>query len=37
MAKITICNNTVLWTNEVIKCVKSRFEDDSHKDILQAA
>ena len=36
-AKITICNNAVIWTDKVIGCVKSRFEDGSHKDILQAA
>ena len=36
-AKITICNNAVTWTNKAIGCVKNRFEDDSHKDILQTA
>ena len=35
--KITICNNAVIWTDKVIGYVKSRFDDDSHKDILQAA
>ena len=35
--KTTICNNAVIWTNKVIGCVKSRFEDDSHKYILQVA
>ena len=32
--KITICNNAYIWNNKVIRCVKSRFEDDSNKDIL---
>ena len=36
-AKISICNNTIIWTDKIIACVKNRFEDDSHKDILQAA
>ena len=35
--KIAISNNTVIWTDKVNGCVKSRLEDDSHKDILQAA
>ena len=34
-AKIAICNNAVIWTNKVTGCFKSRFEDDSHKDIIK--
>ena len=35
-AKITVCNNSVIWTIKVIGCVKSRFVTDSHEDIIQA-
>ena len=37
--KITICNNAVIWSDKqkVIGYVKSRFQDDLHQDILQAA
>ena len=31
-ARITICNNVVIWTNKITGCAKSRFKDDSHKD-----
>ena len=36
-AKITNGNNTVIWTDKVIRCVENRFKDDSHKDIMQVA
>ena len=36
-AKITIFNNAVIWTDKVIGCVKSYFEDDLHKDTIQSA
>ena len=35
-AEITIYNNAIMWIDKVIGCVKSHFEDDSHKDIIQA-
>ena len=34
--EITIYNNAIMWIDKVIGCVKSHFEDDSHKDIIQA-
>ena len=36
-AKIAICNNAVIWIDEIIGRIKSLFKDDSHKDIIQAA
>ena len=35
--KITSCNIAIIWTLKVTGCLKSRFEDGSHKNIIQEA
>ena len=35
-AKTTVCTNAIIWTDKIIECVRTCFEGNVHRDIIDA-